>query len=391
MKARKSSVGRLLFLAALLAVALAVFSQTACGMRLARFPYVQLATTSSITIIWKTTAPALCAVEYGLTPEMASEKEAPGPGKHHVIELVGLKANSVYHYRVLADGVPLMDPATFKTAKDEPNFSFAVLGDSGKGKKMQKKVAAQMRAVEPDFVLHTGDVVYRHGAAEDYEAKFFLPYRDMLSSICFYPTLGNHDYVTEGGQPYLDAFVLPANNPARSERYYSFDYANAHFVCIDSMLPYVDIPAEEEQFAWLKEDLASTRKPWKFVFMHYPPYSAGRHGSDMKIRDRYSPLFEEFSVNMVFTGHDHNYQRTVPLARSSPAEDGVTYIVTGGGGHPNLYDMDDVDWTVVTRKIHHFVLIEIAENTLRLKAIDSKGEVFDELALQLDADGSDTP
>jgi hypothetical protein len=122
--------------------------------------------------------------------------------------------------------------------------------------------------------------------------------------------------------------------------------------------------------------------------MHYPPYSAGSHGSDMIIRDRYSPLFEEFSVDMVFSGHDHNYQRTVPLARAAPAEDGVTYIVTGGGGAP-LYDMDSVDWTAVTRKAHHFVLIKIVGNSLRLSAIDSKGEVFDELALQLD--GLDIP
>ena len=230
MKTRKTAVGGLLILAALLASVFAAPSQAVAETRLRRFPYVQLVTTSSITIMWKTDSAASCVVEYGLTPEMGSRKEAAGSGRRHKAELTGLEANSVYHYRALADGVPLMEPATFRTAKNESDFSFAVVGDSGTGKKAQKDVAARMLDAKPDFVLHTGDVVYPSGAAKDYEAKFFLPYKDLLSSVCFYPTLGNHDYRTKRGQPYLDVFALPANNPARSERYYSFDYANAHFV-----------------------------------------------------------------------------------------------------------------------------------------------------------------
>lgn len=389
MRSCRIAVSVFLCLAGLLAVASGVSSQTVSATRLTRFPYIQRPTTSSITLIWETATPASCAIRYGLTPEMPDEKRLAGQEKHHAAELMGLKANSAYHYRVFADGAPIMPPGIFKTNKDESHadFSFAVLGDSGTGAEAQKSVAAQMLRAEPDFIIHTGDVIYPAGAAKDYDKKFFLPYKDLLSSVCIYPTMGNHDYRANAGRPYLDVFMLPANNPAKSERYYSFDYANAHFVCIDSVLPIGGIK-EQEQFRWLKKDLASTHKPWKFVFAHYPPYSNSRHGSDMELRKRYSPLFEKYSVDMMFSGHDHNYQRTVPTNTSSPDNKGVIYVVTGGGG-AGLYEVGRNEWTAFAQKTHHFVSVYIERDFLKLQAISHEGEVFDELTLEKGTDNSD--
>jgi len=304
-----------------------------------------------------------------------------GSGKRHVAALNGLRPNATYSYRILAEDIPLMDAATFRTNRDEshPEFSFVVFGDSGTGDHNQARVAAQIHRVEADFGLITGDVVYPRGASEDYESKYFLPYRDIISSICFYPTMGNHDYYTDNGKPYLDTFVLPANNPAKSEKYYSFDYGNAHIVSIDSVLP-TNGPEEKEQFEWVRQDLASSRKLWKFAFLHHPPYSTSLHGSEMRIRRRYSPLFEEYDVDIVFCGHDHNYQRTVKIKEFFPEKEGVVYIVTGGGGG-HLYDIGRSARIAFAKKIFHFVHVKINKESLELSAIDDRGNEFDSLSL----------
>ncbi len=360
---------------------LLALSSAPSSPHLTRFPYIQRPTTTSATIVWKTDIPASSSIEYGLTAELGSEVKPAQNGTLHVAELTSLKPNETYYYRVLAEGLPLMDTRTFQTNKDElhANFSFIVFGDSGTGNQNQLSVAAQMLRVKPDLGLITGDIVYPNGAWKDYDAKYFRPYRDMIASVCFYPAPGNHDYHTKRGKPYLDNFFLPKDNPEGSEKYYSFDYANAHFVSIDSNLP-MHGAEETKQFDWLGKDLSSTRKTWKFVFLHHPPYSASLHGGDRDIRGRYCPVFEKYSVDIVFCGHDHNYQRTVRINQFVPDKEGVIYVVTGGGGG-RLYGVEHREWTAFAKKTFHFVHVKIKDATLQLSAIDSDGKTFDELAL----------
>jgi len=385
MKVGRSSFTTFFLLSALLVTVSPGYSQAA-PPTLTRAPYIQRPTTSSVTVVWETDAPAICSVEHGPTPEMNLETRETSRGKRHEVELTGLRPGAEYYYRIVVKGVPLAPRKAFRTNKDESqaDFSFVVFGDTGTGGAMQKKMAAQMLRAAPDFGLHTGDVVYPAGEAKDYEGKYFQPYQDMISSICVYPTPGNHDYRTDAGRPYFDAFSLPANNPADSEKYYSFDYANAHIVSLDSNLP-IGGMREQEQFEWLKRDLAATRKLWKFVFLHHPPYSHSNHGSSTPVRNRYSPLFERHAVDIVFSGHDHNYQRTVQINESSRGG-GVIYIVTGGGG-AGLYDVGRSEWTAFARKTYNFVSVSVKGSALTLSAIDDEGKVFDGLSLGKGAGG----
>jgi 3',5'-cyclic AMP phosphodiesterase CpdA len=207
---------------------------------------------------------------------------------------------------------------------------------------------------------------------------------------------------------------------------YSFDFGSVHVVCLDANL-YAN-PLDPAIVEWLKADLKNTRADWKLVAFHHPGFNTGKsHYNDQQMR-LLSPLFEQHSVDLVLTGHVHNYQRSMPL-RFSPKTnasgdqyliteegrvdgtfridtlyDGVTrtkpegiiYIVTGSGGAA-LYDAaltnapeqwkqaGDENWAPFTKKfisdIHSFTLIETEGGRLRLDQVDLNGNVLDSITI----------
>ena len=371
---------------------------------LTRYPYIQKAGTDTVTVVWDTDIASNSQVEYGTTQAYGSMVSDPDSVTQHIIELTGLSSGTTYYYRVSSDGTVLTSSGTtFQTNKSNPSFTFTVFGDSGIASPFQSKVAQLLKDINPHFGLHTGDVIYMNGEEENYNPNYFIPYKNTIKRIAIYPTLGNHDVVTDDGQPYLDAFVLPENGSASyPERYYSFDYANAHFVCLD-VSDQISSDAYEvgsEQYNWLVNDLASTTKTWKFVYFHVPPYSSNStpfHGENTDVQDNLSPLFETYGVDMVFSGHSHHYERTKPIANGTTTASGVTYIVTGGGG-AELAGLcsDDADgsnclednnwWTAGMDSAYHLVKVSITKATvplysrgdyLRLRAVGTDGASFD--------------
>jgi calcineurin-like phosphoesterase family protein len=314
-------------------------------------------------------------VEYGTDSAFGAAAAAPGQTAHHAVTLTGLAAGTLYHYRVAGAGRILAEGHSFSTARGEedPRFTFAVLGDSGKGNGAQYAVAERIKAIRPDFVLHTGDVVYPAGAARHFDDRYFRPYRDLIATTPFFLSLGNHDVATANGQAYLDAFPLPSNNPAGTKRYYSFEYGNARFIALDSNQP---CGPGSPMYAWLAAELARPRKFWTFAFFHHPPYSSGHYGNTPGLREAWSPLFERSRVAMVFSGHEHSYERTVPIRDFDPAGPGVVYVVTGGGGG-ELYKVGRSAWTAQAASTHHVVRVEVRGCALDLQAITPDGATFD--------------
>ena len=335
-----------------------------------RGPSLQSVTATSAIIVWRTDVAGDSQVDYGVGNYARSITE-PDPTTEHVIRLTDLITGTTVNYRVLTGGAELAT-GSFRTAvaPGQP-FGFAVIGDSGIGSTAQQQVADRMVALDPDFVLHTGDVIYPRGQADGYDPYFFRPYQTLLRRAPIFPTLGNHDYGSAGGQPYLDAFYLPHNNPADTERYYSFDWGNAHFTALD----FNDGPSTE-QLAWLQSDLASTDKSWKFVFYHQAIYSSGPHGYEPYIiarREVLAPIFEANHVDLVFNGHDHDYERTQSI-------NGVVYVVSGGGG-ASLYNVTPQSFSAYAESTYHTVYVQIDGGTLALQAVKPDGTVFDTLSL----------
>jgi predicted phosphodiesterase len=346
----------------------------ATGLEQPRGPYVQGVTASSAVICWVSQHPGSGVVEYGKTPELGCKETDPRVRRRHVVALAALDPGSTYHYRV--EGVGGSSSGCFRTAPvgDDSRFSFAVVGDSGSGGKGQLAVAALLERLRPDLVLHTGDVVYPAGQERHYDRRFFAPYRNLIKTVPLFPVLGNHDVRKGNGAAFLENFHPPLGSPGSTKRYYSFDWGNTHFVALDSELYHGDRGSNpEEQRDFLERDLATTRKRWKVAFLHRSPYGSSRHGGDEKVREDLEPLFVKHGVDLVFSGHDHVYERTVPIT-------GVTYVVSGGGGR-RLYPAGNGELTASSVSAHHAVVVRVSGSRLLLETLEVGGKVVDRLEL----------
>ena len=347
----------------------------ATGLEQPREPYVQGVTAYSAVICWVSQHPGSGVVEYGKTPELGRKETDPRVRRRHVVALAGLDPCSTYHYRVGGVGES-SSKGSLRTAPvgEDSRFRFAVVGDSGSGGKGQLAVAALLGCLEPDLVLHTGDVVYPAGQERHYNRRFFAPYRNLIKTVPVFPVLGNHDVMRGDGTAFLENFHPTLESPRGTKRYYSFDWGNTHFVALDSELYHGDRGSDpERQKDFLEQDLAASRKRWKVAFLHRSPYGSSRHGGDGRVREDLEPLFARHEVDLVFSGHDHVYERTVPIR-------GVTYVVSGGGGR-RLYPAGNGEFTASSVSAHHAVLVRVSGRRLLLEAVEVGGKVVDRLEL----------
>jgi len=332
-------------------------------------------------------------------------EEDSSPGNRHAQTFRGLLPDTAYSYRVLdADGGRVIAASSFHTAPPPGAraITFAAFGDSGAvahdvgdsvggpigsvAEKLANRfapsrsedVAARIAERAPDLCLHTGDIVYPNGARERYAQAFFRPFAPVLASTPFFPSVGNHDVRTDGGAPFDEVFVTPANNEEGSERYYSFDYGDVHFVALDSETGRLAEPGSP-QLRWLEEDLAATERAWKVCYFHTPPMNDGEHGDTEELKRVLVPVLEALGVDVVINGHDHNYQRFYPVR-------GITYVITGGGGK-DTYPVNPSSRMAYGEAVFHFVLGTATARELTLEAVDLDGRVFDAVALVKDRDG----
>ena len=167
-----------------------------------------------------------------------------------------------------------------------------------------------------------GDNAYERGMDDEYQYAVFDMYPELLRGTVLWPTIGNHDTAqattVPATLPYLQIFSLPAAAEAGgvasgTEKYYSFDYGNIHFVCLDSMTS--DRSPGGPMATWLQNDLAATQQQWVVAFWHHPPYSKGSHNSDtetqlVEMRQNFLPILEAGGVDLVLAGHSHSYERS---------------------------------------------------------------------------------
>jgi 3',5'-cyclic AMP phosphodiesterase CpdA len=238
-----------------------------------------------------------------------------------------------------------------------------------RARRVSDGAARQLATVPFDLMLHTGDIAYGSGTLSQLESTFFASYSELLGSIPAFPASGNHDYETNAAAPYRQVFALPENGgPEGRERWYSFDWGDVHFVALDTER------VDAAQIRWLERDLSDNTLPWTIAYMHRPPYSSGTHGGSRAVRDAFVPVFEAHGVQVVFSGHDHDYERTHTI-------NGVTYVVTGGGGH-GTRAVGRSSFTAFSEDVLHFVYGELDSGALVLHAIDAVGREFDSVRVQ---------
>jgi hypothetical protein len=317
---------------------------------LLRDAYVQLLTPTSVTLVWDTdvNSPDDSVVHYGETPGALTEtangttlaSASDTARESHLVTIQGLAPGRTYFYEFGTssggvDGGGTMD-YRFRTAPPVGSTTPVtawVVGDSGNASAAQAAVRDAMLSATadspPELFLHVGDIAYGEGTVAQFDTNFFAPFASILRSTPFWPTPGNHDAIsssagTQSG-PYYEAFVLPAMGeaggvPSGTEAYYSFDYASAHFVVLDTSD--VSLAPESPMLAWLATDLAATDQKWIIAYFHHPPYTKGSHDSDastdsggrmVQVRETVLPILEEGGVALVLAGHSHSYERSFLL------------------------------------------------------------------------------
>jgi predicted phosphodiesterase len=250
------------------------------------------------------------------------------------------------------------------TLRNKPDsFRFAVLGDTGTGKKPQYEVAARLveyRKVVPfNHVLLLGDNMYGGESAGDFKRKFEAPYKALLDAgVKFYAVLGNHD---EAVQRSYKLFNMGG------ERHFTFKPRDGiRIFGLDSN--YMDKP----QLEWIEKELAASGSDWKIMMLHHPLYSSGgKHGSDIALRAVLEPMFVKHGVSVVLAGHDHFYERIKP-------QNGILHFVIGGSAKLRRGNVRRSDITAKAYDSDNsFVLMEIDGDTLHFQAINRKGETID--------------
>ena len=250
---------------------------------------------------------------------------------------------------------------------------FAVIGDFGEDNPGEKDVSELVKSWQPDLVITTGDNNYPNGSAEtidqrigQYYHEFIYPYHGAYGQgadqLRFFPTLGNHDWTSSNAQPYLDYFELPGN-----ERYYDFVWGDIHFFALDADSREPDgVSQISPQANWLQERLAGSTSLWNVVYFHQPPYSSGYHGSVDWMRWP----FAEWGASVVFSGHDHTYERL--------QIDGIPYFVDGLGGGPIYWFTGQIPGSQVQYNQDYGAMLVVADSQqMTFQFINRKGQVID--------------
>lgn len=326
---------------------------------------------------------------------------------HLEAELTGLSPDTTYYYSV-GGAASAAASRQFRTSAAggalpaDGNTRIWIVGDSGVAGYGKPEAAMVKEGFlswveadngEPaDLFLMLGDNAYNQGTDLEHQRAIFEVYPELLQTTSLWPTIGNHEMGSlgisrsadissyellgeedNGGpdpepntMPYLNIFTLPANGEAGglasgTEQYYSFDYANVHVVSLDSQLSIRDDDQRAAMLQWLIDDLSANSLDWTIVIFHHPPYTKGSHDSDdelfdidqpiFAIREEFTPVFEDYGVDLVYSGHSHIYERSVYLSDHtglSSTYDADTNAELNDDGEP-ASGQDDQQYTQVTR------------------------------------------
>jgi 3',5'-cyclic AMP phosphodiesterase CpdA len=348
-------------------------------------PYLQDLAPSSITVMWQMDqlAPAKLIVE---GPGGTRTQEV-APARIVEAQVEGLQPSSRYRYRVVVGDETWN--GEFATAppdgKDVP-FSFIVVGDSRGPVHQHRRVVQRMAQEVPDFVLGTGDMV-DEGYRQDQWQDFFDVENELLRDNIYFPALGNHDRQGRGrtADTYRAYFSVPENG-GDTERYYAFTYGSSRFLVLDSNAYSF---ALTDQTAWIERELIAARQDPSirhiFAVMHHPPFSVSLHGGATDLREKWTPLFEQYGVSAVFSGHDHVYSRA--------EHNDLHYFISGGGGaplYPRRPHSNPIDVTAVKKfeRVLHYLRVTVTGARIEVTAIRSDGTIIETTVW---SDGAEPP
>jgi hypothetical protein len=341
------------------------FLPSSYSLSLTRGPYLQMGTSTTQVLRWRTDTATDSRVRLGASPTtLTTGVDDVAATTEHAVTVTGLVPGTVYYYSVGSTTAVLAggDANHFFVTPPVPGTAdltrIWVLGDAGTAgptgvnanqTAVKNAYSAFNGAGYTDLILMLGDNAYDTGTDAQYQNAVFKMYAGFLRQSNLWSTIGNHDTAQSTNPdvatlPYFNIFTLPAAGQAGglasgTEKYYSFDFGNIHFVCLDSMTS--SRAVNGAMLTWLASDLAANGRPWLIAFWHHPPYSKGSHDSDtetqlIEMRTNALPILEAYGVDLVLTGHSHSYERSFLLGGHYGLSGTLagSMIKDGGSGRP---------------------------------------------------------
>jgi len=399
---------------------------------LLRGPYMTLPTSTGITVQWRTNITTNSELKYGTDPFVLNYSENnSGLVNEHSITLDGLLPNTKYYYSIGVIGYALHGDTSnyFYTAPLDNNaqpVKFWVTGDFGNGSGGQAAVRNSFQNYTSGQIVNgwlwLGDNAYSNGTDMEYQAKVFDVYKTIFKNIPVFPAPGNHDYAQSGYQspaslgvnfPYFNIFTLPTGSG--TEKYYSTNYSNIHFISLDSYGSYNN--SSSAMYNWLVDDLANNTQQWTIVYFHHPPYTKGSHNSDTEaelidMRRNIIPLLESYGVDLVLSGHSHIYERSSfiknhtglentfnssvypagniiqpgsgPYTKSTRTGNGTVYVVCGVSGQAGVGTSSGYPHNAMFKSIinsYGSLILDVVGDSLTCKFLTSTGSINDQFTI----------
>jgi hypothetical protein len=275
----------------------------------------------------------------------------------------------------------VLPPEAWTTTDD--SITFVVIGDNGTGGRNQMDIARQMALTylrSPyGLVLLAGDISYYGSIDDRWEEVFVEPYGPLIDAgVEWELAIGNHEISEKKSDDAVEEIQAQIRRFGKPGTYYVASHGPMDVFVLDSTLPLSTGEGGPQQIAWLEEQLRASDARWKVALVHQPGYSSGKHGSEPNVRDALQPLFVRHGVDVVFTGHDHHYERTLP-------QDGVVWIVSGAAA--KLTRVDGADFSAHAESTLQFMLVRIDGDTMDIRAVTTDGSVIDQVGLEARSGG----
>jgi predicted MPP superfamily phosphohydrolase len=291
-------------------------------------PYIMQVTTDGACVRWRTDANSDSLLEYGKTPgNLSRTSYTVGPGTDHEECITGLGSGEKWYYRVGATGDPLAggDLNHFIRTDPGPDYDGHVriwfVSDIHAAANVWLETISAYQdfaAGRPAHIILSGGDSFGSAATDAEIETTMASLEEVTRHSAWWPTMGNHDVTGEVN--YFSLMTLPTAGESggaasSSEAYYSFDFANIHFMAINGVTGSYSLDLLSDQHNWILADLAANTQDWLIVFQHYPAYSKGwvesdTNGVSLKLRDTVLPNLESNGLDLFLTGHDHSYQRS---------------------------------------------------------------------------------
>ncbi|MHA1792605.1 MAG: fibronectin type III domain-containing protein [Promethearchaeota archaeon] len=343
---------------------------------------VQNMTSTSITVSWRTEVQSKSVIYYGTSPDVKTMTTTSINENviQHTVEITGLQPNTTYYYKV-GDGKFFTPLYYFKTLPEDPDVvSFCVYGDTRPPDSRNKDVVALMAKRDPQFWLHVGDLVGAGGSMPQWDT-FLDELRGLSEYSSFMPVIGNHEYYGESsGEPmnFYEIFALPGD-----ESTFAFSVGDVLIMALNTRdwSKWTDGHAvKPEELAWANQTLAENylKYKWILLYCHYPPFSTW--GVDTKVVNDIKPLAERYDVDVVFTGHVHNYER-FDVPNNQTGNTNITYFVTGGGGAPLDSASGSSDFSQAYFSQYQYLYCNITDTSMYVECVNLTESVIDNWTL----------